>query len=79
MEEMEKKKFYVIKIEEVLRRHIIVQAESIDDACMNAQQAYENADIILYADDFADMNIECCGIADKKELEIYEKYVCNTD
>ena len=44
---------YLVKIEETLAKHVIVEAESLDEAVTIAEDAYINGNIQLDYDDFA--------------------------
>lgn len=76
---MEEMKPYVICIEEKLRRHIIIHSKNQIEAMRIADQAYRSGGVILDADDFDEMSMECTGVAKEEELKLYAQYVGNTD
>ena len=43
---------YLINIEEVLSRDVVVEAESVEEAEQKAEQLYRTCKIVLNADDF---------------------------
>ena len=49
------KKRYIVTIEEVLSRDVEVEAENPKEAFIKVQQQYKDGDIVLDADDFADV------------------------
>lgn len=48
---------YLVKIEETLAKHVIVEAESLDEAVTIAEDAYINGNIQLDYDDFYDTDV----------------------
>ena len=48
---------YLVKIEKTLAKHVIVDAESLDEAVTIAEDAYINWNIQLYYDDFCDTGV----------------------
>ena len=48
---------YLVKIEETLAKHVIVEAESLDEAVTIAEDAYINGNIKLDYDDFCDTDV----------------------
>lgn len=48
---------YLVKIEETLAKHVIVEAESLDEAVTIAEDAYINGNIQLDYDDFCDTDV----------------------
>lgn len=49
---------YGIKIEEILRRTVIVEADNLEEAIEKVQDAVWCDEIVLDADDYADREIE---------------------
>lgn len=52
---------YIVRIEETLAKHVIVEADNADDAVNIAEIAYQNGNIILEYDDFYDTDIRWAG------------------
>lgn len=46
---------YCIAVQEILRKEIVVEADSIDKACDLVREKYDNEDIILDSDDLVSM------------------------
>lgn len=49
---------YVIRIQETLSRDIIIDALNAEDAVHNIKEMYNNSDIILDSDDYADSSFD---------------------
>ena len=49
---------FKIEIKEVLRRTVEIEAESVDEAINIAEDMYNDAEIVLDADDFAYTDIK---------------------
>ena len=64
---------YVVRIEETLAKHVIVEADNADDAVNIAEIAYQNGNIILEYDDFYDTDIRWTGVADEEDIKWYEE------
>ena len=64
---------YVVRIEETLVKHVIVEADNADDAVNIAEIAYQNGNIILEYDDFYDTDIRWAGVADEEDIKWYEE------
>lgn len=64
---------YVVRIEETLAKHVIVEADNADDAVNIAEIAYQNGNIILEYDDFYDTDIRWVRVADKEYIKWYEE------
>lgn len=64
---------YVVRIEETLAKHVIVEADNADDAVNIAEIAYQNGNIILEYDDFYDTDIRWVRVADKEDIKWYEE------
>lgn len=64
---------YVVRIEETLAKHVIVEADNADDAVNIAEIAYQNGNIILEYDDFYDTDIRWAGVADEEDIKWYEE------
>ena len=64
---------YVVRIEETLAKHVIVEADNADDAVNIAEIAYQNGNIILEYDDFYDTYIRWVRVADKEDIKWYEE------
>lgn len=64
---------YAIKVEEILSRTVIIDAESESDALDKVQNIYTNGGIVLDYDDFFDGNIISTGRASESELRVFEE------
>lgn len=64
---------YVVRIEETLVKHVIIEADNADDAVNIAEIAYQNGNIILEYDDFYDTDIRWAGVADEEDIKWYEE------
>ena len=64
---------YVVRIEETLAKHVIVEADNADDAINIAESAYQNGNIILEYDDFYDTDIRWVRVADEEDIKWYEE------
>ena len=64
---------YVIRIEETLAKHVIVEADNADDAINIAESAYQNGNIELDYDDFCNADIRWVRAADKEDIKWYEE------
>ena len=51
---------YLINIEEVLSRDVVVEAESVEEAEQKAEQLYRTCKIVLNADDFVGTQTITC-------------------
>lgn len=77
---MSEKKSYVICIEEILRRHIIIRASDEQEALRVADVLYtDKGEIVLDADDYYDNNILCEGVANEIGMELYVEYLDNAE
>ena len=64
---------YVVRIEETLAKHVIIEANNADDAVNIAEIAYQNGNIELYYDDFYDTDIRWVRMADEEDIKWYEE------
>ena len=64
---------YVVRIEETLAKHVIVEADNADDAVNIAEIVYQNGNIILDYDDFCDIFIRWEMEADEEDIKWYEE------
>ena len=64
---------YVVRIEETLVKHVIVEADNADDAVNIAESAYQNGNIELDYDDFCDTDIRWTREADEEDIRWYEE------
>ena len=64
---------YLVKIEETLAKHVIVEAESLDEAVTIAEDAYINGNIKLDYDDFCDTDVTYAREASKEDKKYYEE------
>lgn len=64
---------YLVEVTETLVRHVIVDAEDMQDATNIVQNAYENGDIVLDYEDFYDTYIHCLGKACDEDSAYYEE------
>ena len=64
---------YVVRIEETLAKHVIVEANNADDAVNIAEIAYQNGNIELDYDDFCNTDIRWEGEADEEDIKWYEE------
>lgn len=64
---------YVVKVEETLRRHFIVEADDEIEAEYRAQEAYDNGWIVLDYDDYAESDVECRRVAEGRDFEFYDE------
>lgn len=68
---------YAIKVEEILRRTVIVEAENIEDAMKKVYDAVCSDEIILDADDYVEREIEPSGywsggvVPDNEDVSFY--------
>lgn len=51
-------KTYTVEITETLQKQIKVKANSESEAIDIVQEQYDNEDIVLYSEDFVDVNID---------------------
>ena len=51
-------KEYMVIITETLQKRVIIQGEDEQDAFVNANEAYNNQDIVLDSSDFVDYDIQ---------------------
>ena len=58
MEDKSKPKKFIVKITEILEKEVEVSAHNEEDAEAKVEQMYQDADIVLSAEDFVDYNIE---------------------
>ena len=65
---------YVVKVEETLVRHFIVEAENESEAERTLQEAYDNGWITLDYDDFYGESVECECIAEPRHIELYDEW-----
>ena len=64
---------YVVEIEEVLIRHVIVEADDANKAEDKAWKAYNNEEVVLDYRDYADAGFKCVREADDEDIEDYEE------
>ena len=64
---------YVVKIQETLVRHFIVEANTKSDAEERLQEHYDNGWVELDYDDFTGAYIECERVATKQDFEFYNE------
>ena len=64
---------YVVEIEEILVRHVIVEAEDEYAAEEKALKAYNNEEVVLDYKDYADNGFTCLREADDEDIEDYEE------
>ena len=64
---------YLVKIEETLAKHVIVDAESLDEAVTIAEDAYINGNIQLDYDDFCDTDVVYVREASEEDKKYYEE------
>ena len=64
---------YLVKIEETLAKHVIVEAESLDEAVTIAEDAYINGNIQLDYDDFCDTDVVYVREASEEDKKYYEE------
>lgn len=64
---------YVVKVQETLVRHFIVEANTQSDAEERLQEHYDNGWIELDYDDFAGSYIECERVATQRDFEFYDE------
>lgn len=67
---------YCIAVQEILRKEVVVEADSIDEACDLVQQKYDNEEIVLDSEDL--LSIELFGNCDWQHPEsLIEDWVVN--
>lgn len=64
---------YVVRVEETLAKHVIVEAGNPDEAVNIAEIAYQNGNIVLECDDFYDTDIRWVRAADAEDIRLYEE------
>ncbi len=68
---------YGISVREILKRTVIVEAESLEEAIQKVEDAVEHDEIILDVDDYDDREIvpseyfECGKVPDGKDVSFY--------
>lgn len=62
---------YIVEITETLVKHVIVEASSDGDAEIIANDAYNNEDIVLDADDYVDAEFRTLRQANKDDINEY--------
>lgn len=62
---------YVVEITEKLIKHVVVEAESTDEAEEKVSDAHRKAKIILDYDDYEDVDFECLREADEDDIADY--------
>lgn len=62
---------YVVEITEKLVKHVIVEAESTDEAKEKVSDAHREAKIVLDYDDYEDVDFECLREADEDDITDY--------
>lgn len=68
---------YGISIREILKRTVIVNAESLEEAIQKVEDAVESDEIILNADDYDDREVTASGyfeggkVPDGKDVSFY--------
>lgn len=64
---------YLMCVEEILRRYVIVEAENTDEALEIIDDKYNNkGEIVLDYDDLADSKIEFARVARESDEPYYE-------
>lgn len=58
---------YLFTVTETLRKSVLIEAESETDAYEKGVELYNEAEIVLYADDFVEVNFETAP--ERKEIE----------
>ena len=64
-------KYYLVTIEETLSRTVKVKANNINEAIDKVEDAYDNCDIVLDAEDFCGKEINARLVTDE-DLSLYE-------
>lgn len=62
---------YVVEITEKLVKHVIVEAESTDEAEEKVSDAHREAKIVLDYDDYEDVDFECLREVDEDDIADY--------
>ena len=62
---------YKVRIEETSARTVIIEAKNENDAVDKIRDLYRNCEIILDENDFIDADIECRGLADETDKELF--------
>lgn len=62
---------YVVEVTETLVKHVIVEAESTEEAEDKVSDAHRKAEIILDYDDYEDVSFECLREADEDDVADY--------
>ena len=65
---------YVVKVEETLVRHYVVEAEDEQEAERMLQEAYDNGWVTLDYDDYSESTVVCEGVAKKNHIELYDEW-----
>lgn len=63
---------YVVRVEDILSRSFIVEADSVEEAESKMSNAYHNEDFILDGADWIDYTIENDREADAWDIENFE-------
>lgn len=64
---------YVVRIEETLAKHVIVEAGNPDEAVNIIESAYQNGNVELDCDDFCETDIRWTREADEEDIRWYEE------
>lgn len=67
--EEENEKTYYVTVIETLKKRVIVNAESEEDALVKVENAYNKCDIILDENDFTDVKFKVKKTIDENESE----------
>lgn len=66
---------YVVEIEEVFRRKVIVWAENTGDAAARAEELCDSGDIDMDRNCFGGRIAVTSGVADDEDLKILDRYI----
>ena len=69
IKEEENEKTYYVTVIETLKKRVIVNAESEEDALVKVENAYNKCDIILDENDFTDVKFKVKKTVDENETE----------
>lgn len=59
---------YVVEVRETLSRSVLVEADSLDEGVQKINDSYHKGDIVLYAEDFVDSEINGISKASDKDV-----------
>lgn len=62
------KKTYEVEITETLKKTLVVKANSKEEALEKVKARYNDASIVLYPDDFIDVNFTSKQVEKEKEI-----------